>query len=252
MSKQQDSDSINNIEGLAFEFVTGTLRGSERASFKQKMRSQTEVAAVVSFWEERLMAQQATTIERIPRTDTWNKIAARISPEISEEKSSKKSSFFDLFRWQRAVMTFTFLWAVSVTLWFGYERSQGQEFVPNSDYVAVLTDTENRKPLLTALTATEGKTLWLKWEGADKDFQQANSSIQLWAQSRRDGQIRPLHVFDRTGVAEIELDEATLRLIKDSEYLLLTREEEGGSAIGEPSEAILARGLCVRLNANTI
>ena len=99
--------------------------------------------------------------------------------------------------------------------------------------------------MLTALTASENSKLWLKWENwqAPQDH-----SLQLWAKSRRDGQIRPLLVFASNELKEVELDEATLRLIKDSSHLIITQEEVGGSAIDEPSDAVIATGVCIRLN----
>jgi len=86
--------------------------------------------------------------------------------------------------------------------------------------------------------------LWLRWE--DELVKDA-SSVQLWAQSRRDGQIRPLHVFDQNNINQVALDETALRLVQDSEFLILTLEEEGGSSIDEPSDIVLAKGVCVRL-----
>jgi len=48
-------------------------------------------------------------------------------------------------------------------------------------------------------------------------------------------------------LVEQQLTEAQWRLIKDSDSLIVTIEEQGGSPIGEPSDIIVSRGLCVRL-----
>jgi anti-sigma-K factor RskA len=109
--------------------------------------------------------------------------------------------------------------------------------------VAVLLD-DSDVPILTALTASDGNTLWLKWE---KWQTPKDHSLQLWAKSRRDGQIRPLLVFGNRELKEVKLDEATLRLIKDSSHLIITQEEVGGSSLDEPSDMIIAKGICIRL-----
>ena len=113
----------------------------------------------------------------------------------------------------------------------------------NADYVAILLD-ESDEPVLTALAAKEGRKLWLKWE----DLQVSEGqSLQLWSQSRVDGEIRPLLVFDNTDMEETVLDKAGWQLIKNASHLIITREQRGGSPLGEPSDQILAKGVCVRL-----
>ena len=136
------------------------------------------------------------------------------------------------------------IWALVMTVW--PQLDVHKNIHPNTDYVAVLTD-KNNKPMLTALTSSENNRLWLQWQN---DIVEPDTSIQLWARSRRDGEIRPLLVFDNQTANEIELNQAVLRLIKDSSDLLLTREELGGSAIDEPSDLIIAQGACVRLLEN--
>ena len=114
---------------------------------------------------------------------------------------------------------------------------------PNADYVAVLTDTDGA-PQLTVLTSAGGDQLWLKW---DEVVMAEDKNLQLWAISKRDGQIRPLGVFAQTDIRQVPLDVARLRLIKDAAQLLLTEEDIGGSPLDEPSEVIIAKGACVLL-----
>ena len=65
--------------------------------------------------------------------------------------------------------------------------------------------------------------------------------------SKRDGQIRPLGVFAQTAVEQQALSVPNWRLIKDAESLLLTEEDIGGSPIDEPSDIVIAKGVCVLL-----
>ena len=141
-------------------------------------------------------------------------------------------------------IAFSMLLVVSGLLVNNTLQHQTISGAPNADYVAVLLNDAN-EPILTALTANDGSKLWLKWEHWQAP---KGHSLQLWSQSRRDGEIRPLLVFDSAEqLEEVELDQATWRLIKDSSHLIITQEDIGGSPIDEPSQQIIAKGICIRI-----
>lgn len=227
--------------GLAFEYVSGTLPGDERAAFAARLREDPRLQREVRFWEEQLMAIQDDNQVRAPKPSTWTRIQARISRANDAGRQSVRAWQWP---WKYAALTLSFVWIFSVAFW-AYDREQVPA-LPNADYVAVLL-ADDGEPLLTALTSSDGRQLWLKWEQT-LDLQ--DHSVQLWAASRRDGQVRPLLVFDKQQ-SVLSLNEANYRLIRDSAYLILTREEYGGSPIDEPSDELLAKGVCVRLNERT-
>ena len=177
-----------------------------------------------------------------PKADTFKQIQAAINPSHSTFNEKAKGSLWEkLLPWKLiSSAAFAMLLLVSAVL-LNTTLHQGSSL--NTDYVAVLVD-ESDAPILTALTASDGNTLWLKWEHwqASEDH-----SLQLWAKSRRDGQIRPLLVFGNNELKEITLDEASLRLIKDSSHLIITQEDVGGSQIDDPSDIVIAKGVCIRL-----
>lgn len=228
---------------LAFEYVLGTLDLQEREAFEQQFRRDHSLADEVLFWEQHLEMQAEKTMELAPEPDSLLAIKERINQgqsrnDLNEEKAS---SILDvLFTWKAATATMfaAFLIVIGINTF-----SIGTNLTPNTDYVAVLLN-ETDQPVLTALTASEGQTLHLKWEAFEKP---ENGSLQLWSKSRRDGVIRPLFVFDEHQNM-IDLDQASLRLIQDSSHLLITLEEEGGSPFDEPSDTIIAEGVCVRFS----
>jgi len=71
---------------------------------------------------------------------------------------------------------------------------------------------------------------------------------ELWVISKTDNEARSLGVIpkNKTLITQ-QLTQAQWRLIKDSDSLIITVEEAGGSPIGEPGEMVVSRGLCVRL-----
>ncbi|UZJ43386.1 anti-sigma factor [Marinimicrobium sp. C6131] len=230
----------------AFEYALGTLRGSERRAFERAMAQDPALAREVHDWEEHLMALQDPHAGRPPAPDTWERIEQRLAG--SRQRPRRRYFSWSNWGWGGAVaalvlvlaLPMVLIWKTGAPLW-----PTGAPQAPNSDYVAVLADTEGQ-PRLTALTLQGGETLWLQWD----EYPQTEGSLQLWAVSRRDGQARSLAIFDNAERRTLALDQAARRLITDAEYLLLTEEPPGGSPLDEPSDRILARGACVRLSTS--
>lgn len=220
---------------LAFEYVLGTLRGTERQAAEQRRREDPEFARQIAFWEEQMMAMQKPALMPAP-PNTWDKIAAQL--DTPEKKPARSWREILILRWALAASFALFIGVFSYTTLTRIDPA-----LPNASYAAILT-TSQGKAALTALTSSDNQRLWLKWEEVKVSSEQ---SLQLWAISKRDGEARSLAVFDQSGVNEVKLDEATARLIHDSAELVLTIEETGGSALDQPSEQLVARGVCVRL-----
>lgn len=235
-----------DYDNMAFEFVLGTLPVSERSAFEQELEHNTQLRDKVSEWEEKLIGLTAEVIPVAPAANTFDKIHARINPasslsQIHEANSTEKSFWETVLPWKFiSGFAFTLVFALGLL----YYQSVTPNHSLNADYLAVLLNQED-KPILTAVTGVGDSQLWLTWEQWSLP---KNQSIQIWAKSKRDGQVRPLLVVNEP-LQNIKLDEATLRLIKDSSHLILTQEEAGGSAIDEPSEKVIATGVCIRLKA---
>jgi anti-sigma-K factor RskA len=223
-------------KSLAFDYVTGVLRGAERDQFQQRLRSDTALQAEVSFWEEELMSLSDKHQGITPDAEVWRGIEARLQQQTPT--ADKQPSRF-AWLWPSVSALATLM--LAVCLWLLVARDPLQQ--PNADYVAVLTN-DSGAPQLTVLTATGGAQLWLKWEAIEIADEK---NLQLWAVSKRDGQIRPLGVFAQTDIQQLPLTVPQWRLIKDSSHLILTEEDVGGSPLDEPSEVVLAKGVCVLL-----
>lgn len=246
MSNAEGPGDELSDDTLAFEYVSGTLRGAERTAFIERLAHDRALESLVQVWEEQLMQLQ-TEIEPIaPRGETWDGIAHRLQfPEApSQAVYSDKSSPWDWIATRLA-------WAVSgaaasmlVAIFFLGQPDTAPESVSSVDYVAVLSTPEGL-PALTTLGSATTQNLELHWRAR---LSEEDQDYQLWAVSRRDGETRSIAIIDDSGSKRLELSHANWRLITDAQSLLLTVEEEGGSAIDEPSEFIVARGLCVRIN----
>ena len=224
----------------AFEYVVGTLRGDARVAFEQQLAQDPDLQAEVNYWSEHLMALQNPTVQRSPQPQTWKNIQQMIQPGSTRSQVAERPSLrIGLWQWLLSSAMAVILAAVLIGYYPGIQST-----TPNTDYVAVLVNPEG-KAVLTALTTSTGKEMWLKWENL---VLAEDTSVQLWAVSRRDGETRPIAVFDTTDTARLALTEANLRLVNDAEFLLLTEEESGGSALDEPSDELIAKGGCVRFS----
>lgn len=235
-SGSQTPEPTLDDKSLAFDYVTGVLRGPERDQFEQRLRSDTALLAEVSFWEEELMSLSDEQQGIKPDPEVWRGIEASLQQQARPTVAPPSKLGW---LWPGISAFASVMLAVCVWLLLAQEPLQQ----PNADYVAVLTD-DAGAPQLTVLTATGGAQLWLKWEAVEIAD---DKNLQLWAVSKRDGQIRPLGVFAQTDIQQLPLTVPQWRLIKDSSHLILTEEDVGGSPLDEPSDVILAKGVCVLL-----
>lgn len=252
MSGSEDSGKPLDNNSLAFEYVAGTLATAEKRLFESKLAADETLREAIQFWETQLMKLNPEE-EREPSPQTWDKIAAAITPATDKTVAPNIQGFDWKALWQWGSPSVAAIALMCVL--FGYDpisSTQTTAKTPpplaqsgiNADYVAVLTDTEGNA-VLTALSAINGKILHFKWEAP---IESADSQLQLWAISKRDGEARPITVFASTSIEQLDLNTTQWRLITDAAFLILSKEEPGGSAIDEPSEWLLAKGVCVRFS----
>lgn len=234
-----------NNETLAFEYVLGTLEGNEREAFIAKIRSDEALLNEVRYWESALMPSLDNLPQLDPNPATFSKIKASIDSRIMRPNENKPLSFWEkLLPWKMATASTMVLLLLLSTLLLNNSMQLNESVSsPNADYVAVLVDGDNN-PVVTALAVSNGGPLWLKWENWSA---RPGYRLQLWSQSREDGEIHPILVFDGEQPQEMPLDKASWRLIKGSSHLLITQEAIDSPPVDKPSELIVAKGICIRL-----
>ncbi len=215
---------INAYNHWAFLYVTGSLRGIKRRLFEFTMRINKTIQHEVLFWQEQLIPLNSDSVDEPANPETWQAINKRLRPQ-SQHRS----------HWLIPAITgasFASVLIIAILL------PLGQPTAP--DYLAILADSKG-SPVITASSYGDQQQLKLQWSTT-----QPKQAIQLWAKSKRDGQYRSIAVLE-TPSQSITLNEAQWRLITDAHSLLLSAEEDGGSAIDEPSDNILAKGPCIRM-----
>jgi len=248
------------IEHLASQYVLGTLTPQVRQGVEKQATYNDALARRIHYWQARFVSLDKQTAELPPSEHVWQNItnalnitAVGTSQDCEKQQKDKSKlnwaqSFTDLMKsWFSSPVT-SYASAFSVLMLcvivFFISKPFDQQTDPLS-YVAVLTEQDGQAHLV-ATTYGESKKLIVNVVGTPAINNE--QSLELWVVSKTDFEARSLGVLPSNDkLIEQQLTTAQWRLIKDSQSLLVTIEELGGSAIGEPSDVIVSRGLCVRL-----
>jgi len=257
------------IEHIASHYVLGTLSARVHNRAEQLMLVHPQLEDRVNHWQQNFIAMDNQTAELAPKESTWQAISAQIDNLATTEVSNnlRQTAVKAQPAKQKYVrQTEFYLWTM-VKQWLSLSNSRLMHAAsivvicllsfallnPNEQgstedslsYIAVLTS-QDKQAQLVASTYGESKKLVVNIINTP-DISAAED-LELWVVSKTDQQARSLGIIPRNvALLEQQLSEAQWRLIKDSESLIVTIEDLGGSPIGEPSDIIVSRGLCVRL-----
>jgi len=246
MSRYKQADIV---EHLASQFVLGSLSYRVQKRVLSLCKNNTLLEQRIDFWQEKLVVLDLNTSELQPEESTWAAIADAVNiPNKKAQPEKIDNSFYSLLStWfsipiYRLATGFSVVCLMLISMIFVNPLSSK---VDQLSYVAVLTAQDGNAHLV-ATTYGESKKLVVNIVNAPKIAK--GESLELWVISKTDAQARSLGVIPQNkDLIEQQLTQAQWRLIKDSESLIVTIEEAGGSPIGEPSEFIVSQGLCVRL-----
>jgi len=244
------------VEHLASQYVVGALSPLVHRRTQKLARDIAPLEDKINDWQHQLVGLDQKTPELPPIEQTWanineqldclENIANKHQPVGVNETKGFLDSLLSMFGGKGHQLAHAF--SIMLIFVLGYVVMQPTEQQSSADplsYVAVLTD-EQEQAQLVASTYGESQKLVLniinRPEVTDEE------DLELWVVSKTDREARSLGVVPRDlTLVEQQLTNAQWRLIKDSDSLILTVEDIGGSPFGEPSETIVSRGLCVRL-----
>lgn len=233
------------VDHLASNYVMGLL--SPRVKRRvDTLRAEFDYRAIdqrINYWENKLSPLNDHVPELAPLPETWQDIQSRLDIGQSLAKKHSQNSRFSWLSFSMPQWAAAF--SVIICVVIGVKFLPPQESLGALSYVAVLED-DNQRPQVVAATYGDSKKLVLDiLTLPDIDSEQ---SFELWVTSKTDNQTRSLgeipqgvNNFDR------QLSDAEWRLIADSSFLVISVEDAGGSALGEPSDEVISKGLCIRL-----
>ncbi len=225
---------LDDKDGLAAEYVLGTLDAAERAQVAAQRLHDPDLDRAILAWERRLHPLNETVAPQVPSDKVFANILRRI-----KGSSSPDENVFDLTRrlrrWRAAAFASgaaaaALLVALSLqTLW--QPRAPG-------NFVAVLQK-DSLSPAFLVSVDLGTRTLTVRPVAATP---QQGKSYELWLVSDKIGTPKSLGIIDKAGFSSgkalASYDNATV----ESATLAVSLEPEGGSRTGQVTGPVLFTG----------
>lgn len=232
---------LDDIDGLAAEYVLGTLSREEREAAAARLDRDPGFAEAVAAWERRLGPLSEVVAPVQPPPGLYNKIRAQIglASNVVSLKAREQAMVRRANRWRAATGAMTALAAslAGVVVWQDYDRRQ----MP-TQYVAVLQATEALPAfLLTVDTKTNMFVI-----SAMKKPAEPEKSYQLWLVHDEMAQPKSLGVFDDSEMDVRPMAGGKMHdMMMDGTYAVSV-EAKGGSPTGAPTGPVVFSGKLVK------
>jgi anti-sigma-K factor RskA len=227
----------NDIDGLAGEYVLGTLDAEERASITARRRREPALDAAIADWERRLAPLIETTLPTVPPTILFPKIEARINS--ANVLSVGNATIIDLGRrvkfWRATALIASAL-AASLVVAIGVH-----EFGPKpkqQNLVAVLQK-DATSPAFLVTVNIDDRVMTVRPVAAKP---QPGKSYELWLVQDSLGAPKSLGVIDEHQAMQRPTLAAYKRDVIESATFAVSLEPEGGSPTGEPTGPVVFAG----------
>jgi anti-sigma-K factor RskA len=256
MSRKLENASIKRysssviVDHLASNYVMGLLSPlvKKRVDTLRAQFDYRNIDQRIDYWEQKLSPLNNTIPELAPLPETWQNIQAKLNmgQQHTHEKQKQTEKVRGLFVWPSfSMLKFSTAFSLIICVVLGYSLLQQNKPLDTLSYVAVLQD-NNQTPQVVAATYGTSKKLVLDILTLPEiDSEQ---SYELWVTSKTDNQSRSLGEIPKdSNNFNRQLSETEWRLIADSSFLIISIEDTGGSAIGEPSNRVVSKGACIRL-----
>lgn len=214
------SDSEHDdLDGLAGEYVLGTLAGDDRVQFEARMNLDAAAARAVAAWASRLQPMAEAIPPAIPPAIVWQKIISEVGPPQRPWR----------YTWIAATAAAA---ALVVALFIGNLVRQ-----PSVTGVAELT-AQSGDTAFTVSVLDDREKLLVRAGAVD---QLQNQSYELWAVPPS-GTPVSLGVISAAGETESDVPADKRALLETGVTLAVSLEPQGGSTTGAPTGPVLFVG----------
>ncbi len=237
MSNASDRDEL---EGLAGEYVLGTLSAAERLAAEARLKADPVFRAAVAVWSARLqpLAESAPPVALHP--GLFDKIAARVVPvgaaagalSMDTAPATVVTLQRQVSRWK--VTTFLTGMAAIALLFVAIGDRMVPSANPPRQFVAVL-NAEGAKAAFVATINLDSQTLVIR---RLVDAAQPDRSFELWA-------IAGNNPPQSLGVIEQARYTTNLPVAPANITLAVTLEQKGGSPTGMPMGPVVFSGTLI-------
>jgi anti-sigma-K factor RskA len=244
-AEDKDTDDTNDIDGLAGQYVLGTLSATARAAVEVRMRNgEPALREAVRAWEARLQPLTALAEPADPSPSLWTRIERSVDGLAKASKASKAQAAGAVGWWNNLKLwrglaaggfaTAALLLAVVVT------RVAAP---PATQYMVVLVAPENKSPGWV-IQANSSRQLNLVPLGTFEVPPQ--KTLQFWTKADQwRGPVSLGLVKQQGQTLRIPIDK--LPPLEPNQLFELTLEPENGSPIDRPTGPIQFIGRAVKV-----
>jgi len=237
-----DSQELRDM--LAGEYALGLLRGRARDRFQRLLGADARLHTLVETWQERFAPLAEQTRSVTPPARVFLAIKAQIEAVPANTPVAAPPGLWQRLGFWQVLSASTAMLAFTLAVLLGIVALRPGAVPASPNYVAVLQDDTARPALI--VTAYNKPSWHLDIEPLAAQSITAGQVLQVWAVERDSGATRPLLALAAVGAQRIALTETAWKLVKGSEFLIVTLEATG-SAARAPSGPPLYRGYCINL-----
>lgn len=243
MSSAEDQDKdINDIDGLAGEYVLGTLSATSRAAVELRMRSEPALREAVRAWEARLQPLTALAEPSEPSPWLWRRIERSVDGlgKASKAQAAGVVGWWNNLKLWRGLAAGGFATA-ALLLAVVVMRDATP---PAAQYMVVLVAPENKSPGWVIQANSSSRQLSLVPLGTFKVPPQ--KTLQFWTKADQwRGPVSLGLVKQQGQTLRIPIDK--LPPLEPNQLFELTLEPENGSPLDRPTGPIQFIGRAVKV-----
>jgi anti-sigma-K factor RskA len=232
---------LDDIDGLAAEYVLGTLNREERLAVEGRLGSDRALQTAVDAWQRRLTPLADTVAPVAPPPNLYNKVRAQIglSAHVISLKAREQQLMKRGNRWRNATAAMTAMAASLaglVTI-----REQYHNDMP-TQFVAVLQSGEDKPAfLMTVDTRTHNCVIT-----AVKAPKQADKSYQVWMVHDKMPKPKSLGVMSEGEMNVMPMAPGPETDLFMNASFAVSLEPEGGSPSDGPTGPVLFSGKLIQ------
>ncbi len=227
----------DDIDGLAAEYVLGTLDASERAAVSARRQREPQLNAAIASWERRLAPLNEAVPEVAAAPGTWQKIEARITS--APRSANGSAEVIDLRRrlslWRTSAIAASAI-AASLILAVGVRELTPQ---PKPKNLVAVLQKDAASPAFLVTVNIEDRLMTVQPVAAKRE---AGKSYELWIVHDSLGAPKSLGVIDDPSAMQRPTLAAYKRDVIQGATLAVSLEPEGGSPTGAPTGPVVFAG----------
>ncbi len=227
----------DDIDGLAAEYVLGTLDAGERAAVSARRQREPQLNAAIASWERRLAPLNEAIPDVAAAPGTWQKIEARITG--APRSTIASAEVIDLKRrlslWRTSAIAASAI-AASLILAVGVRELTPQ---PKPKNLVAVLQKDATSPAFLVTVNVEDRLMTVQPVDAKR---QAGKSYELWIVHDSLGAPKSLGVIDDVSAMQRPTLAAYKRDVIEGATLAVSLEPEGGSPTGAPTGPVVFAG----------